>query len=96
MCRIPHLGVRMLLVLGGRSPGCIMQWPWGAQGGEKLHFTQGRNSSPSSGFHVDSIMQTRFLGVCWESTSPLGTLVAMCWDLQATVPLPKVEIKSNL
>lgn len=31
---------------GGRSPGCIMQRPWGAQRGEKLHFTQGRNSSP--------------------------------------------------
>lgn len=45
MCGVPYLGVRMLQVLGGRSPGRIMQWPWGAQGGKKLCFTKGSNAS---------------------------------------------------
>lgn len=96
MCGVPYPGVRMLQVLGGWSCGCIVQWLWGAQGGEKLHFTQGSNSSPALGFHVDSINQASFLGACWESASSLGTLLAVYWDVQATVPPPRVEINFSL
>lgn len=46
-------------------------------------------SAPSLGFHVDSIKQSSILGACRESASPLGTVVAVCWDVQATVsPVP--------
>lgn len=95
MCRIPYLGVRMLLVLGEGALGTS------CNGHGELNVVRSCISRKAEtlllfGFPCRQHNANQLPGSVLGVSIPPGTLVAMCWDVQATVPLPRVEIKSNL